>query len=96
MKHFKKPDGSVWAFEDDGSQDELITDDMVAMNDDDVAAHQNPAPDPAQDTLAQIAALEASVTPRRVREVILSGNLGFIRSVEEEVARLREQLKEAV
>lgn len=28
MKHYKKPDGSVWAFELDGSQDELITADM--------------------------------------------------------------------
>ncbi|MDO8385098.1 MAG: hypothetical protein Q7T13_01695 [Polaromonas sp.] len=28
MKHYKKPDGSVWAFEEDGSQDHLITVDM--------------------------------------------------------------------
>lgn len=29
MKSFKKPDGSIWAFEDDGSQDHLITEDMT-------------------------------------------------------------------
>lgn len=29
MKHYKKPDGSVWAYEPDGSQDDLIEADMV-------------------------------------------------------------------
>lgn len=29
MKHYKKTDGSVWAFELDGSQDQLITVDMT-------------------------------------------------------------------
>lgn len=29
MKHYKKTNGSVWAFELDGSQDHLITADMV-------------------------------------------------------------------
>lgn len=29
MKYFDKPDGSKWAFESDGSQDHLITSDMV-------------------------------------------------------------------
>lgn len=29
MKHYKKPDDSIWAFELDGSQDHLITPDMV-------------------------------------------------------------------
>lgn len=33
MKHFKKPDGSLWAFESDGSQDRLITPDMVPVSD---------------------------------------------------------------
>lgn len=32
MKHFKKPDNTVWAFELDGSQDHLITDDMMAIS----------------------------------------------------------------
>lgn len=29
MKTFKKPDGSIWAFEEDGSQDHLIANDMT-------------------------------------------------------------------
>lgn len=44
MKYFKKPDGSAWAFEADGSQDEFITRDMVAMTGDEVAAHISPPP----------------------------------------------------
>ena len=39
MKHYKKPDGSIWAFEDDGSQDALIAPDMVPV------AAPVPAPD---------------------------------------------------
>lgn len=35
MKYFKKG-GEVFAFESDGSQDELITDEMVALTDDEV------------------------------------------------------------
>lgn len=31
MKHFKKPDGSLWAMESDGSQDHRITPDMVSI-----------------------------------------------------------------
>lgn len=44
MKYFKKSDNSVWAFESDGSQDEYITDDMVAMTDAEVDQHINPQP----------------------------------------------------
>lgn len=31
MKHFVKPDGSIWGFEADGSQDHLITPDMTPI-----------------------------------------------------------------
>src|ERR1700741_1149481 len=42
MKTYQKPDGSLWAFEEDGSQDDLITDDMVLLTAKQVAALQNP------------------------------------------------------
>lgn len=32
MNHFQKLDGSIWAFELDGSQDQLITDDMISLS----------------------------------------------------------------
>jgi hypothetical protein len=43
MKHFKKPDNSIWAFELDGSQDHLIAGDMVAVSDAQLAALRAPA-----------------------------------------------------
>lgn len=39
MKYFKKQNGEVWAFEDDGSQDYLVTDEFTAMTDEEVAEH---------------------------------------------------------
>lgn len=41
MKYYKKG-SEVFAFEDDGSQDEYITQDMVKMTDDEVDRHVNP------------------------------------------------------
>lgn len=49
MQYFKKPDGSVWAFEDDVTPESgYITADMVAMTAAEIAAHVNPAPTQAQ------------------------------------------------
>ena len=42
MKHYQKTDGSIWAFEDDGSQDALITPDMLPV----AAPTQQPNPIP--------------------------------------------------
>lgn len=42
MKHYLKSDGSIWAFESDGSQDSFVTADMVLMTDAEISAHQNP------------------------------------------------------
>lgn len=41
MKYYKL-ENVVYAFEDDGSQDEYITQDMVKMTDDEVDRHVNP------------------------------------------------------
>ena len=41
MKYYKL-NSDVYAFEDDGSQDEYITQDMVRMTDDEVDRHVNP------------------------------------------------------
>ena len=41
MKYYKKG-SEVFAFENDGSQDEYITEDMVKMTDDEVDRHINP------------------------------------------------------
>ncbi|WP_179990001.1 hypothetical protein [Acinetobacter sp. YH1901141] len=41
MKYFKK-DNRVWAFESDNSQDHLITDEFIAMTQDEIDRHINP------------------------------------------------------
>ena len=41
MKYYKKG-SEVFAFENDGSQDDYITEDMVKMTDDEVDRHVNP------------------------------------------------------
>lgn len=56
MKYYKTPDNFVYAFEADGSQDELIAPGMVAMTQEEVDAHINPPP-----TVEQIRA-EAKAT----------------------------------
>lgn len=42
MKTFKKIDGSLWAFEEDGSQDHFITNDMTPITEAEAATIRNP------------------------------------------------------
>lgn len=42
MKYFKKIDDSVWAFEEDGSQDEFITNEFTSMTAEEIDRHLNP------------------------------------------------------
>lgn len=42
MKYFKNQNGEVYAFEADGSQDDLITDEFIAMALDEIDRHINP------------------------------------------------------
>ena len=41
MKYYKKG-SEVFAFEDDGSQDDYITEDMVKMTEEEIDRHENP------------------------------------------------------
>lgn len=58
MKYYKKKDGSIWAFEDDGSQDDLITDDFTKMSKSAISAHLNPpeASPPVPSTVTMVQA----------------------------------------
>lgn len=42
MKYYKKNDDSVWAFEEDGSQDEFITNEFTSMTAEEIDRHLNP------------------------------------------------------
>ena len=49
-------------------------------------------PDPKEAIKAQIAELEAKITPRRIREALLSGDTAYIVGIDTEIAALRSQL----
>lgn len=42
MKYYKKEDGSIWAFEIDGSQDSLITTEFTSMTEAEVTTYLTP------------------------------------------------------
>jgi hypothetical protein len=78
MKHFKNQDGSIYGFEADGSQDELIAADMVALTAEETELLLNPpvpepvVPTPAEAALAEIERLEKKeLLPRAVREFMI-------------------------
>jgi len=49
-------------------------------------------PDPKATIYTQIAAMEATVTPRRLREALLTGDTTFIDSVDAQITTLRGEL----
>lgn len=49
------------------------------------------APEPS--VLSQIAELEIQITPRRVREAILTNDFSFIEEKEKQIQQLREKIK---
>lgn len=78
MKNFKKSDGSIWAFESDGSQDKLITADMTPISDADLAALRAPTLDQAQ--ASQIAALTADYAAAIAQPVSYTSKAGVVKT----------------
>lgn len=70
MKHFKKPDLSIWAFESDGSQDSFITPDMTPLTDEELAVLRAPKPLTTVEKLAELDA-QNTLTQRNLRDFIL-------------------------
>lgn len=91
MKHYRAQDGSIHAFEDDGSQDYLIRPGMVALTAQQLDEARATHVDPAVVAQGQIRALEiAELAPRFVREALL--DLARDRAVRAgQVAGLTEQ-----
>lgn len=59
MKYYKDPDGAVFAFESDGSQDECIDAGFVLMTDAEVQEHLYPTPTPDQISASKVATVRA-------------------------------------
>lgn len=88
--HYKAPDNSVH-FLDDDSFAYLLPAGSFPITDEEAEALK-PLPDPKEAIKSQIAQLEASITPRRLREALLTGDKTFIEGVEAQIAELRKQL----
>lgn len=80
MKIYQKPDGSKFAFEDDGSQDSYITDDMTLLTADQIAAAYIQTPTQLWAAYQQSAQIELSVsdiTMGRIFEAVALGNTTY-------------------
>lgn len=57
-----------------------------------ITSTPKPPPTPAQIALAKIAALESSVTDRRIREAVLGIDSGWLAALNAEIVALRKEL----
>jgi len=90
MRHFKEPEtGKVYAFDTDGHQDHLIGA-ALGRGWPEVPAPAPPAP--AHPLFIKMLELEATVTPRRLREAILGIDNEWLKDLEERISELRSQL----
>lgn len=69
MKHYTKPDGSLWAFESDGTQDHLITSEFTPVTDAALAEIRKPDP--------QVAVANQLAQLRNLREQLLNRLAGI-------------------
>jgi hypothetical protein len=91
--YFNKNTNKVHAFEEDGSQDHLLGDHLVLMNKEQINAHINPSVSVKDQLTIQIATLERTITPRRLREAVLGIDNGWLSNMEEKITALRNQIK---
>ena len=98
MKYFKL-NGEVFAFENDGSQDDYITQDMVRMTPSEVDKHVNPKKYMTDEQLYDIYIKSLKpLTRRQFKLVLLENNLleqveTLINSVEDTTQRTRLQIE---
>lgn len=94
MPYYKTPDGALHFLSADDIAKAgvaLLPIDAMAISDTE-AATLVPKPDPRGPILARIAETEATITPRRLREAMLSGDHSFIEAVDAKIAALRKDL----
>ena len=98
MKYYKKGN-EVFAFEDDGSQDDYITEDMVRMTPSEVDKHLNPKKYMTDEQLYDIYVKSLKpLTRRQFKLALLENNLleqveTLINSVEDVTQRTRLQIE---
>ena len=98
MKYYKK-DNEVFAFEDDGSQDEYITEEMVRMTPSEVDKHINPKKYMTDEQLFDIYVKSLKPLTRRQFKLVLLDNdlLGdletAISNIEDKTTKTRMQIE---
>jgi hypothetical protein len=91
MPHYKDAENKLYWLDNDADAEQFLPKDALKISDAEaeaITAANNPAPNPI---LLEILRLEASVTPRRLREALIGDN-GWLSGVEDEIARLRGEL----
>jgi hypothetical protein len=93
MKHYISPTNELYAYEEDGSQDNLIPSNFTLITKAEADARQMPQLSGNDLIKLQIYNLEATITPRRLREATLSPDgLAWLTTVDAQIAALRAQL----
>lgn len=82
MKYYKLND-QVYAFEDDGSQDDFIQPEMIEMTEAEIKEHLNPPQPPIEDTLPPL-------TRRQFKLALLEN--GLLEQVDVEIAAISDPL----
>ena len=93
MKYYLSPTSVLYAYELDGSQDNIIPADFIPATDAEVYAITHPAQDLNKVIVQQIATLEATITQRRLREAMLTdAGKTWLENVDAQIAALRATL----
>lgn len=92
MKLYKSPEDKIYAYEEDGSQDHLIPASFISVTTEQADKIRYTPPTPQAQAKAAILALEAQVTPRRIREHALGTDNGWLEDIESQIEALRTQL----
>jgi len=91
VKHYRNPrTGKVHAYEDDAPAE--LHEGMTPLSEAEVWAHQNPPLSRHDQALAEIAALESQITPRRIRDALLGTGVDWLKNQETKIAAARGRL----
>lgn len=94
MKYFINPtDNAFFGYEEDGSQDGIIPSNFIAATPDQLAEFISPTVPAADLIKIMIANLEATITPRRMREATLTvEGKAWLADIDAHIASLRAQI----
>lgn len=99
MKTYKKQDGTLFAFEEDGSQDHLVTIDMQLLTDDELAVLLSPSKESRITVLQNAYEIELDALNKAWLSALISDGIGEATrqaAIKAQMVALSEQLDEAI